>query len=504
MSQEKLGSDSHTSIGRMRHRARSLSYYYLYSSSDKDRKLRQDFSIRLEALRQNELLNPFCIDNCQPGDDAESIVRERISISKIISPLISPDYLASKEHYDQLRHFIDKQKAGQLKIIPIIIRPTVLPSEIFGLECFPLGRQPVSTWRNQDLAWQNICQGLTKAVLEVWYPPNNFEFSVEAGTSKQYGSALLVLKIDPGQINQNLLMDILLTINSISPDFSMKLSKVTEGSTMLMISGTLEEINRMYFEVRYNGLRAICGIEIDTCIPLVENLAASQEIDTHQYASLFPENFPDQQLREQVITMLLSKEVSPLIQRWNLERRTQQASSIDLRTNDISVIETICDDLDEMVKITISLGLAARPFSQYPPAIRTRFSNSKVVDGASACIALERFDIAIKLREDSYSCLIADWRGILSVHKISGIEMADLISREFSLVRVISYLEGRGFSVDSISRGTEEIRIIGVSWSSGRRKTLEAHIDRKGEVTYREGSDPIEEVSELNTLKGKS
>ncbi len=64
-----------------------------------------------------------------------------------------------------MRRAIERHKAGEARVIPIIVRP--VPWEetpLGGLQVLPAEGKPVTTWRNRDTAFAHVARGITEVI----------------------------------------------------------------------------------------------------------------------------------------------------------------------------------------------------------------------------------------------------------------------------------------------------------------------------------------------------
>ncbi|UBF28527.1 TIR domain-containing protein [Kovacikia minuta CCNUW1] len=100
----------------------------------------------LSANEQDEQLDPF------------------LESADIILFLISADFLASNTSNREVTRAIERQKAGEARVIPIILRSVDLKdSPLSKLQFLPKDGKPVSKWANQDEAFLDVAQGIRKA-----------------------------------------------------------------------------------------------------------------------------------------------------------------------------------------------------------------------------------------------------------------------------------------------------------------------------------------------------
>ena len=94
------------------------------SYSHKDEALREELYAHLSILRHQGIINDWFDGDIAPGIEWESQILTRLNNAQIILLLISADFLASKFCYGiELRQAIERHKANQARVLPIILRP---------------------------------------------------------------------------------------------------------------------------------------------------------------------------------------------------------------------------------------------------------------------------------------------------------------------------------------------------------------------------------------------
>ena len=85
--------------------------------------------------------------------------------SKLLFPLISPDYLISQDGI--INHFMDEYMHDESDVIPIILRPTGWKNTPFAhLKSLPTNGVPVTQWPSRDEAFFDVVQGIRRAIEE--------------------------------------------------------------------------------------------------------------------------------------------------------------------------------------------------------------------------------------------------------------------------------------------------------------------------------------------------
>jgi tetratricopeptide (TPR) repeat protein len=102
-----------------------------------------------------------------PGSDWTHALDAHLESASVILLLVSADFMASDYCFGiEMERALARQKAGEVWIIPILVRPVDWENAPFKhLSVLPTNAQPITRWSNQDEAYKNIVQGI-RAVLE--------------------------------------------------------------------------------------------------------------------------------------------------------------------------------------------------------------------------------------------------------------------------------------------------------------------------------------------------
>lgn len=136
--------------------APAIRLFYSYSHNDEAllKKLRNHLSL----LRQQSLINEWHDRNIDAGADWKYQIDVHLNNAHIILLLISSDFIASEYCYSiEMQQALDKHEAGSARVIPVLIRPADWKTAPFAkLQVLPRNAQPITTWENQDLAYEEI------------------------------------------------------------------------------------------------------------------------------------------------------------------------------------------------------------------------------------------------------------------------------------------------------------------------------------------------------------
>jgi len=143
-----------------------------YSYSHKDEKLRERLQEHISMLLREDLIQDWHDWRITAGQGWEGVIDENLEASSIILLLVSPSFLASTYCYNiEMSRALEKHKAGEARVIPIILRPVDWSGVPFALlQALPKDAKPITTWPNRDLAWYDVAKGIRKVVEELVTP----------------------------------------------------------------------------------------------------------------------------------------------------------------------------------------------------------------------------------------------------------------------------------------------------------------------------------------------
>lgn len=151
-----------------RRAALPLKLFVSYSHSDE--KLRARLATHLVPLEREELIIVWHDHKIEAGVHWEEMIRERLNAADLILLLVSSSFVASSYCYDiEVKRALARDKAGEARVIPVILRPAEWRGLPFGkLQALPRDGKPVTSWgRRSDEAFLEIVQGIRGAAAEL-------------------------------------------------------------------------------------------------------------------------------------------------------------------------------------------------------------------------------------------------------------------------------------------------------------------------------------------------
>lgn len=156
--------DSLKGATRMRRPAVNLFCSYAHE----DVKLREQFERSIVHLMRERLIEVWHDGEIVPGKEWRVAIERELAAAHLIILLVSPDFMQSDFiHKVELQEAIDRHKAGKARVIPIVLRPTPTLGGLAELEALPRKAKPVTTWKNRDMAWVSVAQGVERVVKDI-------------------------------------------------------------------------------------------------------------------------------------------------------------------------------------------------------------------------------------------------------------------------------------------------------------------------------------------------
>src|SRR6266566_964963 len=147
----------------------ALEIFFCYAHEDEA--LLNKLKGHLTPLYRQGLIDVWYDHDISAGTEWEREIDKHLNTAQIILLLISPDFMNSDYCYGkEMQRAMERQGAGETRIIPVILRPTDWKSAPFGqLEALPKDGKAVVLWRPRDGAFLDIARGV-RNIVEGQYP----------------------------------------------------------------------------------------------------------------------------------------------------------------------------------------------------------------------------------------------------------------------------------------------------------------------------------------------
>ena len=140
----------------------AIEVFFAYSR--KDEQLRNELANHLIPLQREGIISTWYDRDISAGSDWENAIDIHLNSAQIILLLISADFMASDYCYGvEMNKSMERHRANEAVVIPIILRPVYWQITKFSqLQALPEDAKPVTTWTNQDAAFLNIVEEISK------------------------------------------------------------------------------------------------------------------------------------------------------------------------------------------------------------------------------------------------------------------------------------------------------------------------------------------------------
>lgn len=138
--------------------------FIFFSYAHQDRILRDRLEDHLSNLKYRGLITTWHDQEISAGEHRAQQLDIYINQAHIVLLLISSHFMASDYCYGmEMQQAIERQKQGEVDVIPILLRPVLFTDAPFsGLQFLPSNGKPVVRWRDRDSAFVNIAYGIER------------------------------------------------------------------------------------------------------------------------------------------------------------------------------------------------------------------------------------------------------------------------------------------------------------------------------------------------------
>lgn len=140
------------------------------SATLEDDELRKELQNHMKSLSRSKKAVFTHSQEAPAGDERESWVREQIDNARIILLLISKDYVASDDYYeDELMRAVERHDRGEARVIPILARKFFVSSEPFAkLQALPRNKKPIDNYPGgRDEVMTDITKEVSKLIYQI-------------------------------------------------------------------------------------------------------------------------------------------------------------------------------------------------------------------------------------------------------------------------------------------------------------------------------------------------
>ena len=129
-----------------------------------DEKILEELKTHLAVLERTQNVTIWYDGLVMPGQEWQAITKEVMQKSQIILLLISADFIASDECYNEsMKHALDMHRAGKCTVIPVLARACLWQDTPFSsLQILPKNQQPLtsSAWQTHEDPFTQVAENL--------------------------------------------------------------------------------------------------------------------------------------------------------------------------------------------------------------------------------------------------------------------------------------------------------------------------------------------------------
>ena len=133
-----------------------------------DEKILEELKTHLTVLERTQNVTIWYDGLVMPGQEWQATTKEVMQKSQIILLLISADFIASDECYNEsMKHALDMHRAGKCTVIPVLARACLWQDTPFSsLQILPKNQQPLTsaTWQTHEDPFTQVAENLRYVV----------------------------------------------------------------------------------------------------------------------------------------------------------------------------------------------------------------------------------------------------------------------------------------------------------------------------------------------------
>jgi nucleoside phosphorylase len=141
-----------------------LNLFYSFAPEDEDMRQELEKHLVLLMAKRGGPIRKAYANNIHAGLSNNAAVF--LAQAQIILLLISPRFIADDNLYEmQLKRAFELQRAGNARIVPILLRPTELRgTPLADVVVLPKYKPPISEWKSKDAAYYEVSKGIREVV----------------------------------------------------------------------------------------------------------------------------------------------------------------------------------------------------------------------------------------------------------------------------------------------------------------------------------------------------
>jgi hypothetical protein len=143
-----------------------INIYLSCSSDSRDLTLLDELKKQLIMLQKQPNISLWEKRLISPGANWEQEISTYINKAHLILCLVSPDFLASNQCYEEMKQASRRMDLGEISVIPLLMRHTTgwQDTPIGKLQPLPEDREPISSREDREKAMSNIAEHIRYTV----------------------------------------------------------------------------------------------------------------------------------------------------------------------------------------------------------------------------------------------------------------------------------------------------------------------------------------------------
>jgi hypothetical protein len=128
----------------------------------------------LRPLQRQGIIDLWHDRDISAGAEWEQEVKKYLSEAQIILLMVSPDFIDSEYCYSvEMKEALARHDRGEVRVIPIILRPVYWQGILDKLQALPTDAKPVvsSSWHSLDEAFFDVAEGIREVVKSLFVDP---------------------------------------------------------------------------------------------------------------------------------------------------------------------------------------------------------------------------------------------------------------------------------------------------------------------------------------------
>ncbi|MDQ2888800.1 MAG: toll/interleukin-1 receptor domain-containing protein, partial [Chloroflexota bacterium] len=139
-----------------------VNVYISYAS--RDEYFKEKLLSHLSTLQRQGAIESWDIQQIRAGDKRDEETLKHLNEANIILCLLSADFMSSDYHHTvEMQRAFERQKLGELEVIPILLRPVQWQqTSFYKLQAIPRNEKPITSWLDRDKAFTEVAQEVAR------------------------------------------------------------------------------------------------------------------------------------------------------------------------------------------------------------------------------------------------------------------------------------------------------------------------------------------------------